>query len=88
MNHQVQVFEVPQGAKPDERPRPVERFSVGGETVDDARRAAMARLRADGRTVRALSFLAEGGLAAVVTPPAPAPVPPAAPKARSARGAR
>jgi hypothetical protein len=88
MNHQVQVFEVPQGAKPSESPRLLERFSVGGDTVDDARRAAMARLRADGRTVRALSFLAEGGLAAVVTPPAPAAGPGVAPKARSAKGAR
>ena len=88
MNHQVQVYEVPQGAGRGESPRPVDRFSVGGETLDEARHAALARLRADGRTVRALSFLAEGGLAAVVTPPAPAAGPGVAPKARSAKGAR
>ena len=41
------------------------------ETLDEARLAATERLRSDGRVVRCLSFLKDGGLAAVVYPPAP-----------------
>lgn len=73
MNHQVQVFEVGRDAKPDERPRATTSFAVSAETLEDARRAAVKRLESDGRTVRSISFLAGGGLAAVVTDPAPAP---------------
>jgi hypothetical protein len=86
MNHQVQVYEIARDAKPEERPHAVERFAVSGETNEDARRAALARLATDGRTVRSLSFLADGGLAAVVTQPAQAPV--VAPKPRRAGGGR
>lgn len=86
MNHQVQVYEIARDAKPDERPRAVERFAVSGETNEDARRVALARLATDGRTVRSISFLVDGGLAAVVTQPASAPA--AAPKPRRAGGGR
>jgi len=82
MNHQVQVFEIARDAKPDERPRAVGRFAVSGETNEDARRAVLARLATDGRTVRSISFLADGGLAVVVTQPPPAPA------TRPARGGR
>lgn len=70
MNHQVQVFELARDAKPHELPRLVDRFAVGADTIDGARKAALDRLAADGRTVRSLSCLAEGGLVAVVNPPA------------------
>jgi hypothetical protein len=80
MNHQVQVFEIARDAQPGERPRAVDRFAVGAATIDDARRAALERLVADGRTVRSLSFLVDGGMAAVVNPPlAPAAAPAAVP---------
>lgn len=83
MNYQVQVFEIARDAKPDERPRALERFAVGADTVEAARRATLARLASEGRTVRSLSFLKDGGLAAVVNPPATA-TPTPAPK----KGAR
>jgi hypothetical protein len=85
MNQQVQVFEIGRDAKPDERPRAVSGFAVSGDTVEDARRAALARLQADGRTVRSISFLAGGGLAAVVTDPAPAPSPAQVARAKGGR---
>lgn len=75
MNHQVQVFEIGRDAKPDERPRPAGSFAVTTETHEDARRAVLKRLAAEGRSVRSISFLAAGGIAAVVTDPAPAPSP-------------
>ena len=71
MNHQVQVFEIDTATKPTEPLRPIEGFAVTAETLDEARVAATDRLRADGRVVRCLSFLKDGGLAAVVYPPAP-----------------
>jgi hypothetical protein len=83
MNHQVQVFEIARDAKPEERPLGVDRFAVSGETIEDARRAALGRLASDKRTVRSLSFLASGGLAVVVYPPA---VLAEAPKVRRAGG--
>ena len=86
MNHQVQVFEIARDAKPEERPQPAEGFAVTADTNDEVRRAALARLKSDGRTVRSISFLADGGLAVVVTQPAPAPAAPL--KARRARGGR
>ena len=75
MNHQVHLFQIDRDAKPTDRPQPIEGFEVSADTHDEARTAALARLTADGRTVRALSFLADGGLAAVVTQPPPAPSP-------------
>lgn len=86
MNHQVQVFEIAPDAKPENRPRAVEGFAVMADTLEDARRAAVARLQTDGRAVRSLSFLADGGLAAVVFPAAPHPAPTA--RSRRARGGR
>ncbi len=88
MNHQVQVFEIGRDAKPEDCPRAVDGFAVTGDTHEEARRAALARLKSDGRTVRSISFLADGGLAAVVTPPLPTPAPAAPPKARRSRGGR
>jgi hypothetical protein len=70
MNHQVQVFEIDTAMKPTEPLRPIEGFAVTAESLDEAREAATERLRADGRVVRCLSFLKDGGLAAVVYPPA------------------
>ena len=70
MNYLVKVFEVARDAKPTDRPQEVSGFAVSGGTADEARRAAISRLTAEGRTVRSLSFMADGGLAAVVLPPA------------------
>jgi hypothetical protein len=71
MNHQVQVFEIDTASKPTEPLRPIEGFAVTANTLDEARLAVADRLRADGRIVRCLSFLKDGGLAAVVYAPAP-----------------
>lgn len=71
MNHQVQVFEIDTATKPTEPLRPIDGFAVTAETLDEARLAATERLRSVGRVVRCLSFLKDGGLAAVVYPPAP-----------------
>jgi len=73
MDVMVKVFELKREAKPDEKPTELLSFAVSGETAEDARRAAAARLEAEGRNVRSLSFLADGGLAAVVFPPTPKP---------------
>lgn len=75
MNHQVQLFQIDRDAKPTDRAQPVGSFAVTADSHEAARRAALAHLQAEGRTVRALSFLADGGLAAVVTQPPPAPSP-------------
>ena len=92
MNHQVQVFEIAPEAKAGERPCAIDGFAVTGETLEDARRAALARLEADGRGVRSLSFTEGGGLAAVVFPrgpaPAHAPAPSPATRSRRTRGGR
>lgn len=69
MNHEVQVFEIGRDAKPDERPRALAGFAVSAGSVEEARRAALARLAADGRAVRSLSFTDKGGLVAVVHAP-------------------
>lgn len=71
MNHQVQVYEIDTTTKPTEPLRPVEGFAVSADTIDEARTAATERLVSDGRVVRCLSFLKDGGLAAIVYPPAP-----------------
>lgn len=68
MNHQVQVFEIDTASKPTEPLRPIEGFAVTADTLDEARRAATYRLTADGHAVRCISFLKDGGLAAVVYP--------------------
>lgn len=85
MNHPVQIFEIHRDATPADRPQAIGGFEVTADTLEEARRAALARLAADGRTVRALSFLAGGGLAAVVTDPPPAP---SAAQLRRVRGGR
>jgi len=89
MNVPVKVLEIPRDAKPEAKAVPAGDFAVSAETLEDARRAALERLAADGRPLRALSFTADGGLAAVVFPAAlpastPAPVQPA----KRRRGAR
>jgi hypothetical protein len=71
MNYVVKVFEVAADAKPTDRPQELSGFAVSGGSVDEARRAVISRLTAEGRVVRSLSFTADGGLAAVVLPPAP-----------------
>lgn len=88
MNHEVQVFESAPDAKPGDRPRALQGFAVSGDTLEDARRAALERLHADGRAVRSLSFVESGGLAAVVLPPTPPPKPTPVPRARRVRGGR
>ena len=85
MNHQVHLFQIDRDAKPTDRAEPAGSFEVAADTVDGARAAALARLKAEGRTVRSLSLLTDGGLAAVVTEPAPAPSPA---QVRRARGGR
>ena len=92
MNFPVKVLEIPRDAKPETRAAPVSDFAVSADTLEDARRAALARLAADGRVVRTLSFTADGGIAAVVfpaEPPASPPTPPTpAQPARRRRGGR
>lgn len=85
MNHQVRIFQIDRDAKPTDHAEPADSFDVAADTHDQARSAALARLQAEGRTVRSLSFLADGGLAAVVTQPAPSPTPA---QVRRARGGR
>jgi hypothetical protein len=72
-NHQVHIFHIDRDAKPADRPQPVGDFTVAADSHEHARAAALAQLKAEGRTVRSLSFLADGGLAAVVTQPALTP---------------
>jgi len=89
MNHQVRVFELAKGAKPEELPRSIDGFAVTAETLEDARRTALARLATDGRAVRSISFTEGGGLAAVVHPPEPvASATPSPARSRRARGGR
>ena len=85
MKHQVQLFHIDRDAKPSDRPQPAGGFEVDADTHDAARAAAIARLAADGKTVRSLSFLADSGLAAVLTEPPPAPT---AAQVRRAKGGR
>ena len=85
MNHQVHLFQIDRDAKPTEHPAPAGSFEVTADTVDDARAAAQAQLAAQGRTVRSMSCLADGGIAVVLTQPAPAPT---AAQVRRARGGR
>jgi len=87
MNFPVKVLEIPRDAKPEERAVAASDFAVSADTLEDARRAALARLAADGRSVRTLSFMADGGLAAVVFPAEP-PAPTPAQPARRRRGGR
>jgi hypothetical protein len=87
MKYQVQLFQIDRDAKSADRPQPAGSFEVDADTYEAARAAALARLASDGRTVRSLSFLAGGGLAAVITQPAPAPAPTAA-RVRRAQGGR
>src|SRR5262245_32132958 len=85
MKHHVQLFHIDRDAKPSDPPQPAGGFEVDADTHDAARAAAIARLAADGKTVRSLSFLAEGGLAVVLTQPPPAP---SAARVRGAKGGR
>ena len=85
MNHQVHLFQIDRDAKPADRAEPAGSFEVVADNHDQARAAALARLQAEGRTVRSLSFLADGGLAAVVTQPAPSPT---SAQVRRAQGGR
>ena len=84
MNHQVQLFQIDRDSKPTDPPQPAGSFQVAAATLDGAREAALVQLASEGRTVRSLSFLADGGLAAVVTQPALAPT--AAQVRRARRG--
>lgn len=89
MNFPVKVLEIPRDAKPEAKAVPASDFAVSAETIEDARRAALVRLAADGRSVRSLSFTADGGLAAVVFPARPAASTPApAQPSRRKRGGR
>jgi len=84
-NHQVHIFHIDRDAKPGAQAQPVGDFTVTADSHAHARAAALARLEAEGHTVRSISFLADGGLAAVVTQPPPAPSPA---NVRRALGAR
>jgi len=87
MQYLVKLLEIAHDAKPDVKPAPVGEFTVSAEAVEDARRAVIERLAAEVRPVRCLSFTADGGIAVVVYPPAPAPPSPPTP-ARRRRGGR
>jgi hypothetical protein len=84
MQRTVKVFETTRDARPELRPTPAADVTVSGETLEDLRRAALARLAKDGREVRSLSFTVDGTLAAVVMPAAPSVPPPRA--ARRSKG--
>jgi hypothetical protein len=86
MQYMVRLLEIARDAKPEVKPTPAGEFAVSAETVEDARHAVLKRLAAEARAVRCLSFTADGGIVAVVYPPAPAPSPPA--PARRRRGGR
>lgn len=73
MNHQVQVFEVDVTGKTPAMPKPGSGFAVSAETIDEARDQAAARLQAEDWVVRSLSFLKDGGIAAVVEAKQPVP---------------
>src|SRR6185503_14253686 len=83
MHHQVHLYQIGRDSKPTEQPQVAGSFDVVADTLDQARAVALARLQAEGATIRSLSFLVDGGLAAVVTQPAPAPTPA---QVRRARG--
>ena len=85
MNHQIQLFQIDRDAKPTDAPRPTGVFEVAADTIDGARAAAIARLTDEGKTIRSLSFLADGGFAVVLTEPPPAP---SAAQVRRAKGGR
>lgn len=72
MNYQVQVFEIESPSQA-ATAKPEASFAVTADTVDEARRLAVERLASGGRLVRAVSFLKEGGLAAVTEPMQPPP---------------
>jgi hypothetical protein len=69
MDHQVRLFELRKDAKATDAPAPIGGFAVNAETLEDARRKAVARLAGEHREVRSLSFAEEGGIVAVVHPP-------------------
>jgi hypothetical protein len=75
MQHRVQIFQIDREAKPNEAPRAIGDFEVAADGHEEARAAACAKLVADGHTVRSISFVADGGLAAVVTQAAVRPSP-------------
>lgn len=85
MNHQIHLFQIDRDAKPTDRPVLAGSFEVTADTVDGARAAAQAQLAAEGRTIRSISCLADGGIAVVLTQPAPAPT---AAQVRRAQGGR
>ena len=66
MNHQVQVFEVDVTGKTPAIPKLGSAFAVTAETIDEARELAAERLQSEDWLVRSLSFLKDGGIAAVV----------------------
>jgi hypothetical protein len=86
MEYPVKVFEIARDAEPDTKPTPAAGFAVSADTIEDARQMARTRLTADGRALRSLSFTADGGIAAVVLPPAkPVPTPRAARRSKGGR---
>lgn len=68
MDHQVRLFELRKDAKATDAPSPIGGFAVSAQTLEEARRQAVARLAAEHREVRSLSFAEEGGIVAVVHP--------------------
>lgn len=89
MNHQVQVFEVDRAANTPATPKPSAGFAVTAQGVDEARGLAASRLQSEGWVVRSLSFLKDGGIAAVVeTKPPPLPQVERAQRLLRQRGAR
>jgi hypothetical protein len=86
MQYLVKLLEIARDAKPEVKPTPAGEFAVSAEAVEDARRSVIERIAAEARAVRCLSFTADGGIVAVVYPPAPGPAP--APSARRRGGGR
>jgi len=86
MEYRVNVYEIARDAKPEVKPTPAGELTVRADTIEEARRAALERLAADGRAVRSLSFTTDGAMAAVVMPLAKPVLPPRA--ARRSKGGR
>ena len=62
----VKLFEIARDAHFMDKPAPAGGFSVEATTRDRARRLAEGQVRSNGREIRSVSHLADGGLSIIV----------------------
>jgi hypothetical protein len=62
----VKLFEIARDAHFMDKPTPTGGFSVEATTQDRARRLAEEQVRSNGREIRSVSHLADGGLSIIV----------------------